>query len=82
MAIVHLIRADQELWSGSMMPVGALERWRRLAGDTVAAGDCVAEILVEGSLHEIVAPAAGQLEIFTGDGSIVEPDSVIGAVQA
>jgi hypothetical protein len=50
------IKVDEALWASSMLPEGIVERWFVADGATVAAGDRIAEIRIEGALHEITAP--------------------------
>jgi pyruvate/2-oxoglutarate dehydrogenase complex dihydrolipoamide acyltransferase (E2) component len=75
------IRLPEGLWSTSLMPEGALERWRGTHGGLVAAGAAVAEVRIEDALHEIVAPGAGRLNIYVPVNSVVEPGTVIGTIE-
>lgn len=69
------IRVDAALWANSMCPEGILERWRVAEGAEVAAGDVLAELRIEGALHEITAPAAGTVTSCAMVNDIVEPGS-------
>ncbi|MER9371114.1 biotin/lipoyl-containing protein [Mesorhizobium sp. M0491] len=60
---MQYIKVDETLWASSMLPEGILEQWFIASGDTIKAGDRIAEIRVEGALHEIVAPAGGRATI-------------------
>jgi pyruvate/2-oxoglutarate dehydrogenase complex dihydrolipoamide acyltransferase (E2) component len=75
------IRLPEALWSTSLMPEGALERWRGTHGALISAGAAVAEVRIEDALHEIVAPSAGRLHIYAPVNSVVEPGTVIGAIE-
>lgn len=75
-----MIRVAPELWSCSMLPEGILERWLRPDGSTVNAGDPVATVRIEDSLHELIAPARGTLRTSLVANSLVEPGMAIGSV--
>jgi pyruvate/2-oxoglutarate dehydrogenase complex dihydrolipoamide acyltransferase (E2) component len=72
------IRVSEALWALSMMPEGILERWRVRDGALVAVGDAVAEVMIEGAWHEILAPSDGRLTIHLKHSSLVEPGTAIG----
>ena len=55
------INADEALWRNNMLPEGILECWLVADGDTAREGHAVAQIRIEGALHDIVAPATGRL---------------------
>ena len=76
------IRISEDLWSNSMVQEGVLERWRLDSGQTAQAGVTVAEVRVEGALHEMPAPAAGRLIVLVAPGAVVEPGDVIGSIDA
>lgn len=44
---MHYIKADEALWASSMLPEGILERWFITSGDTIKAGERIAEVRVE-----------------------------------
>ncbi|HWU53989.1 MAG TPA: hypothetical protein VN175_00720 [Rhizomicrobium sp.] len=69
-----------ELWATSIFPAGILERWIFADGIPVEAGDPVAVVRIEATLHDIVAPAKGRLHIHSKVNAVVEPGSVIGYV--
>jgi pyruvate/2-oxoglutarate dehydrogenase complex dihydrolipoamide acyltransferase (E2) component len=50
-----------DLWSGDLQ--GAVSSWLFADGDEVRAGDLIAEVMVEKTTYDIVAPAAGILRI-------------------
>jgi len=75
-AIVN-IKVDEALWSSSMLPKGLVERWFVTDGVVVALGDRIAEIRIEGALHEITAPTPGRLTIVATANSVVEPGSLL-----
>ena len=71
------INADEALWASSMLPEGLVERWFVTDGVMVALGDRIAEIRVEGALHEITAPTSGRLTIVATANSVIEPGSLL-----
>jgi len=71
------INADEALWASSMLPEGLVERWFVTDGVMVALGDRIAEIRVEGALHEITAPTPGRLTIVATANSVIEPGSLL-----
>jgi biotin carboxyl carrier protein len=76
------IKVGDTLWASSMLPEGVIERSRVGDGAVVAAGDVLADVRIEDALHEIVAPAAGQLTILAAANAIVEPGSLLGQLNA
>jgi pyruvate/2-oxoglutarate dehydrogenase complex dihydrolipoamide acyltransferase (E2) component len=70
------IKVDEALWASSMLPEGIVERWFIVDGAIVAAGDLMAEVRIEDTLHEITAPASGRL-IIAAANTIVEPGSLL-----
>ena len=71
------IKVDEALWASSMLPEGIVERWFIVDGAIVAAGDLMAEVRIEDTLHEITAPASGRLTIIAAANTIVEPGSLL-----
>jgi hypothetical protein len=57
------INADEALWRNNMLPEGILQRWLVADGETAREGHAVAQVRIEGALHDIVAPATGRLAI-------------------
>jgi pyruvate/2-oxoglutarate dehydrogenase complex dihydrolipoamide acyltransferase (E2) component len=74
------INADQALWSTSMLPEGIVERWFVAEGAMAHAGRRVAEIRIEGALHDIVTPVTGHLTIVAPTNNIIEPGSLLATV--
>jgi pyruvate/2-oxoglutarate dehydrogenase complex dihydrolipoamide acyltransferase (E2) component len=74
------VRVDEDLWRTAVAPEGILEWWFHSDGAEVTAGDKLAEVQIEGARHEVVAPAAGKLQVLTFTGSVVDPGCVIGRV--
>lgn len=68
------------LWATSMLPEGILERWIFADGQEVDIGDPVAVVRIESALHDIMAPAKGQLHIQSKTNAVVEPGCVIGYI--
>jgi pyruvate/2-oxoglutarate dehydrogenase complex dihydrolipoamide acyltransferase (E2) component len=75
------IITSSDLWASSMLPEGILERWLVLDGTIVTAGQCIAEVRIEGSLHEITAPVSGHLKTQSKFNAIIEPGSIIATVE-
>jgi hypothetical protein len=67
------INADEALWRNSMLPEGIVERWLVADGKTARAGHAVAQVRIEGALHDIVAPATGRLAISAPALAVIEP---------
>ena len=71
------VNADESLWQNTMLPEGVVERWLIADGDIAFAGHGVAEVRIEGALHEIIAPVTGRLTIESKLRSIIEPGSLL-----
>ena len=67
------INADEALWRNSMLPEGILERWLVADGDTVREGHAIAQVRIEGALHDIVASASGRLAISAPTLAVIDP---------
>jgi biotin carboxyl carrier protein len=76
------VRVSENLWATSLLPDGEFERWRALDGQTVEAGQAVAEVRIEGALHEIPAPGRGILIVSAHTGDVVQPGDRLGWVEA
>lgn len=76
------IRIDEQLWATHMTPEGLLERWRVADGAFVRQGEAVAEVRIEDSLHNILAPADGRITYLVLDNGFLEPGTVIARVEA
>jgi Biotin-requiring enzyme len=74
------INADQALWATNMLPEGIVERWFVAEGATAQAGHSVAEVRIEGALHDIVSPVSGRLTILTPANNVIEPGSLLATV--
>lgn len=48
-----------EFWISRMLPEGTVEQWLVADGATVAEGDLVAELRIEGELVKLKAPTGG-----------------------
>jgi pyruvate/2-oxoglutarate dehydrogenase complex dihydrolipoamide acyltransferase (E2) component len=75
-----MINLDEALWQNSMLPEGILERWLVDNGTKVTAGERIAEVRIESSLHEIMAPVGGILAILAEQNTVVEPGTTVGRV--
>ena len=74
------INADEELWRNSMLPEGVLERWLVADGDTARAGHAIAQVRIEGALHDVVAPATGRLAISAPALAVIDPGFLLGTL--
>jgi pyruvate/2-oxoglutarate dehydrogenase complex dihydrolipoamide acyltransferase (E2) component len=74
------INADQALWATSMLPEGTVERWFVAQGAIAHAGHSVAEVRIEGALHDIVSPVSGRLTIVAPANNVIEPGSLLATV--
>ncbi|WP_158913210.1 lipoyl domain-containing protein [Caulobacter sp. S45] len=74
------VRLSEDLWATSMLPEGVLVRWRRGEGAFVASGAPLAEVRIEGGLHEIISPCWGRLDALARENAVVEPGMVIARV--
>ena len=71
------IKADESLWQNNMIPEGVIVRWFVADGDMADAGHRMAEVRIEGALHDIIAPANGRVKIEMGASSVIEPGSLL-----
>jgi hypothetical protein len=71
------IKADEALWRNNMLPEGILERWLVADGDLARDGHAVAQIGIEGAVHDVVAPATGRLAISAPTLAVIEPDFLL-----
>ncbi len=74
------IRIAEDFWSSRMLPEGIIERWIATDGSLVEMGAPIAEVRIEESLHEIIAPASGRLVVYVTNNDVIEPGSVIGQI--
>ena len=77
-----VVRIDEALWENSMAPEGILACWTANDGTRVERGAHVADVLIEGARHEIMAPAAGRLRHEVQAHYVIEPGAVIGRITA
>ncbi|UVK47106.1 lipoyl domain-containing protein [Mesorhizobium sp. AR07] len=78
---MQYIKTDGELWGSTMLPEGIVERWFIVSGETIGAGERIAEVRIEEALREIVAPADGRVTIVAVVNDIVEPGSVLATLE-
>ncbi len=71
------IKADEALWRNGMLPEGILMKWFIADGELADAGHRMAEVRIEGALHDIVAPARGRIKIELGVNGVVEPGTLL-----
>ena len=74
------VTVNEGLWASSMAPEGVLERWRAHDGQAVLVGQAIAEVRVEGALHEILSPGAGLLVCSVQAGDLIQPGDRLGWV--
>jgi hypothetical protein len=67
------INADEALWQNNMLPEGILERWLVADGEVAHEGHAIAEVRIEGAVHDIVAPATGRLSVSAPTRAVIEP---------
>ena len=75
------IRIDEALWSGAMAPEAILLEWAAPDRALVDKGLRIAEVMVEGCRHEIMAPASGRLMHETEPLAVLEPGDSIGRIE-
>jgi hypothetical protein len=80
--IIMDIRLTSQLWANRIFPEGAVEHWRVPNGAHVEADQVIADIRIEEALHALLAPTSGQLVAFAGENDVIEPDSLIGWIEA
>ncbi|MEE7501933.1 biotin/lipoyl-containing protein [Methylobacterium sp. C33D] len=76
------VRVAEELWSTGTLPEGILERWLKADGARVRAGEAVAAVRIGAALHDIAAPADGQLTIVAAIDAVVDPGCIIAEIRA
>jgi pyruvate/2-oxoglutarate dehydrogenase complex dihydrolipoamide acyltransferase (E2) component len=79
-AMQQPIRIDENLWRTAVAPEGVLEWWFRADGAQVRAGEKIAQVQIEGALHDVMAPVDGKLCVLAFAGTILDPGAVIGQV--
>lgn len=58
-------------------------RWRKAVGDTVAAGEILAELTTDKAVYELEAPAAGMLlAVYAAEKSVVPTGFIVGLLGA
>ncbi len=72
----------EELWDTGRTPEGIVGNWFYRDGSTVDAGAKVAELMVEKTVFDIEAPAAGQLRILVPKDGVVRPGTLIGRIDS
>lgn len=70
-----------DLWDATVNPEGIVANWFFQEGASVGKGATVAEIMVEKTTIDIVAPAAGRLHISVAKDGVVKPGAVIGTIE-
>jgi pyruvate/2-oxoglutarate dehydrogenase complex dihydrolipoamide acyltransferase (E2) component len=71
------IKADETLWRNSMLPEGFVTKWMVADGELAKEGHSIAEVRIEGALHDIVAPRDGRVKIEIGVNHVIEPGSLL-----
>jgi hypothetical protein len=75
------IRIDEALWSGATSPQAVLLEWAAPNRALVDQGLRVAEVMIEGCRHAIMAPATGRLMHGIEPLAVLEPGDVIGRIE-
>lgn len=78
--LVNPVIVPADLWATSVMPEGIVENWLFADGSFVEAGDPVAVVRIEDSLHDIMAPSKGRLEVGCKANALIEPGMTIGHI--
>ncbi len=73
-----MLCVPDNLWANAPTRKGSLQRWTVSDGALVAAGQALAEIRIEDTVHDIVAPAAGQLFRSATPHDTLEPCLLLG----
>jgi pyruvate/2-oxoglutarate dehydrogenase complex dihydrolipoamide acyltransferase (E2) component len=76
------IAIPKDLWDVGKTPEGIVANWFFTEGGSVAEGATVAEIMVEKSTFDIIAPSAGRLHITVPKDGVVKPGAVIGHIDS
>lgn len=71
------IKVDEALWSNSMLPEGSVAKWLVADGSLARAGHGVAEVRIEGALHDVIAPRDGRFKIVVAVNDVIEPGSLL-----
>ncbi len=73
------VTVPNDLWDGELEAV--ITNWLVNNEASVAAGDPVAEIMVEKAQFEIAAPASGKLRITANANDIISKGAIIGYIE-
>lgn len=76
------IAVPEGLWDTSKTPEGIVANWFYRDGSMVDAGAKIAELMVEKTIFDIAAPAAGELRIVVAKDGVVRPGTVIGRIDS
>lgn len=68
------------LWDTGTNPEGIVANWFYQDGAKVTKGATVAEVMVEKTSFDIVAPSDGQLHVVVAKDGVVRPGAVIGTI--
>ncbi|HET7889201.1 MAG TPA: lipoyl domain-containing protein [Bradyrhizobium sp.] len=71
------IKADEALWRNNMLPEGSVVKWTVADGGFARAGHAIAEVRIEGAVHDIVAPVDGRLKVAVGVNGVIEPGMLL-----
>jgi hypothetical protein len=75
------VKLDESLWATSLLPEGVVERWFVEDGGITQGGHRLAEVRIEGALHDVVSPATGRLNIYARALHVIEPGSVLATIE-
>jgi pyruvate/2-oxoglutarate dehydrogenase complex dihydrolipoamide acyltransferase (E2) component len=74
------IRVDEAISASTILPEGVVQRWFIADGALAETSAKIAEIRIEGALHEITSPASGRLTIIAAVNEVVEASLPIGDI--
>lgn len=74
------IRVDEGLWAGAMAPQGILLAWCTPDGSLVKRGARLADVMIEGAQHDVMAPVSGRLSHAVEALYVLAPGDVIGRI--
>lgn len=75
------VDVNEALWATRILPEGMVERWFVEDGGITQQGHRMAEVRIEGALHDIVAPATGRLKIHAKALHVIEPGRLLATVE-
>ena len=74
------VAVPEGLWDTAKTPEGIVANWFYRDGSKVEAGTKIAELMVEKTVFDVAAPAAGTLRILVPKDGVVKPGALIGRI--